>query len=126
MGEFGRTPKLNAQTSRDHWPQCYTVLLAGGGVKRGYVHGRSDRQGAFPDRDGVPIEDLAATTFALLGIDPQTEGYDRLNRPLVIPSARTATGRIVSCVPGSPVDCGAMTPMASPRFTWCPRARSRP
>ena len=94
MGEFGRTPKLNAQTSRDHWPQCYTVLLAGGGVKRGYIHGRSDRQGAFPDRDGVPIEDLAATMFALLGIDPQTEVYDRLNRPLVISSGRPVTGVI--------------------------------
>ena len=92
MGEFGRTPKLNGQTSRDHWPQCYTVLLAGGGVKRGYIHGRSDRQGAFPDRDGVPIEDLAATMFALLGIDPQTEVYDRLNRPLAISSGRPVTG----------------------------------
>jgi hypothetical protein len=91
MGEFGRTPKLNGQTSRDHWPQCYTVLLAGGGVKRGYIHGRSDRQGAFPDRDGVPIEDLAATMFALLGIDPQTEVYDRLNRPLAISSGRPVT-----------------------------------
>ncbi len=92
MGEFGRTPKLNAQTSRDHWPQCYTVLLAGGGAKRGCVHGRSDRQGAFPDRDGVPIEDLSATMFALLGLDPETEVYDRLNRPLPISSGRPVTG----------------------------------
>jgi hypothetical protein len=92
MGEFGRTPKLNSQTSRDHWPQCYTVLLAGGGAKRGYVHGRSDRQGAFPDRDGVPIEDLSATMFALLGLDPETEVYDRLNRPLPISSGRPVAG----------------------------------
>jgi len=93
MGEFGRTPKLNAQTSRDHWPQCYTALLAGGGVKRGFIHGRSDRQGAFPDRDGVPVEDLAATMFALLGIDPRTELYDRLNRPLPV-----AAGQPVAAV----------------------------
>ena len=53
MGEFGRTPKINAQASRDHWPQCYTVLLAGGGVKRGYVHGASDKQGAYPSKDPV-------------------------------------------------------------------------
>jgi hypothetical protein len=92
MGEFGRTPKLNSQTSRDHWPQCYTVLLAGGGAKRGYVHGRSDRQGAFPDRDGVPIEDLSATMFALLGLNPETEVYDRLNRPLPISSGRAVSG----------------------------------
>jgi len=43
MGEFGRTPKINDQASRDHWPQCYTVLLAGGGVKRGFVYGESDK-----------------------------------------------------------------------------------
>ncbi|MBS0262929.1 MAG: DUF1501 domain-containing protein [Planctomycetes bacterium] len=92
MGEFGRTPKLNSQTSRDHWPQCYTALLAGGGAKRGYVHGRSDKQGAYPDRDGVPIEDLAATMFALLGIDPATEIHDRLNRPLPIAAGRPVTG----------------------------------
>jgi len=92
MGEFGRTPKLNANVSRDHWPQCYTVLLAGGGVKRGYVHGRSDRQGAFPDRDGVPLEDLAATIFELLGIDSRTEIRDRLNRPLPVAAGRPVTG----------------------------------
>lgn len=92
MGEFGRTPKLNANVSRDHWPQCYTVLLAGGGVKRGYVHGRSDRQGAFPDRDGVPLGNLAATLFALLGLDPQTEIHDVLNRPLPIAAGRPVTG----------------------------------
>jgi uncharacterized protein (DUF1501 family) len=94
MGEFGRTPKLNTQTSRDHWPQCYTALLAGGGSKRGYVHGRSDRQGAYPDRDGVPIEDLAATMFVLLGIDPGTEVHDRLNRPLPIAAGRPVPGII--------------------------------
>lgn len=92
MGEFGRTPKLNSQTSRDHWPQCYTVLLAGGGVKRGYVHGRSDRSGAVPDRDGVPVEDLAATIFALLGLDPQTEVHDNLNRPLPIAAGKPVAG----------------------------------
>jgi hypothetical protein len=91
MGEFGRSPKLNSQTSRDHWPQCYTALLAGGGVKRGYVHGRSDKQGAYPDRDGVPIEDLAATMFALLGIDPAQEVRDRLNRPLPIAAGHPVT-----------------------------------
>lgn len=91
MGEFGRTPKLNAQTSRDHWPQCYTVLLAGGGTKRGYVHGRSDRNAQLPDRDGVPIEDLAATIFSLLGIDPTTEVHDKLNRPLPIAAGKPVT-----------------------------------
>lgn len=84
MGEFGRTPKINENASRDHWPQCYTALLAGGGVKRGHVYGESDKSGAFPARDPVRPDDLAATMYHLLGIDPQTEVRDAANRPLVI------------------------------------------
>ena len=92
MGEFGRTPKINDNVSRDHWPQCYTVLLAGGGVKRGHVHGASDKTGSFPDRDGVRPEDLSATMFSLLGIDPQTEIRDALDRPLPIAAGRPIEG----------------------------------
>jgi uncharacterized protein (DUF1501 family) len=84
MGEFGRTPEINKNLSRDHWPQCYTTLLAGGGVKGGYVYGESDELAKFPARNPVKPEDLAATIFQLLGIDPTTEIYDRNNRPLVI------------------------------------------
>jgi uncharacterized protein (DUF1501 family) len=84
MGEFGRTPEINKNLSRDHWPQCYTVLLAGGGVKGGYVYGRSDERAKFPEENPVKPEDLAATIFYLLGIDPETEIYDRNHRPLVI------------------------------------------
>ncbi|MFM9959766.1 MAG: DUF1501 domain-containing protein [Planctomycetaceae bacterium] len=92
MGEFGRTPKLNANISRDHWPHCYTVLLAGGGVKRGHVHGQSDKHGAYPDRDPVPLGDLAATLFAALGIDPETELRDKLNRPLPAANGKPVWG----------------------------------
>ncbi len=84
MGEFGRTPEINKNLSRDHWPQCYTTLLAGGGVKGGYVHGRSDARAKFPEENPVKPEDLAATIYELMGIDPLTEIYDRSNRPLVI------------------------------------------
>jgi hypothetical protein len=91
-GEFGRSPRINNMAGRDHWPQCYTVLLAGGGVKRGYVHGASDRIGAFPARDPVRPEDLSATMFHLLGIDPHTEVRDALNRPLPISSGSVLTG----------------------------------
>ncbi len=84
MGEFGRTPKINKEVSRDHWPDCYTVLLAGGGVKRGFVYGASDSQGMYPDEHPVRPEDLAATLYHLLGIDPQSEVRDRVNRPLAI------------------------------------------
>ena len=81
MGEFGRTPEINKSASRDHWPQCYTALLAGGGVKRGFVYGESDRQGMHPAKDPVRPEDLTATMFHLLGIDPKTELIDHVNRP---------------------------------------------
>jgi hypothetical protein len=84
MGEFGRTPKINAQASRDHWPQCYTVMLAGGGVKRGFVYGASDKNGAYPAKDPVRPDDLAATLFYMLGIDPHTEVRDVGNRPVTI------------------------------------------
>ena len=84
MGEFGRTPEINKNLSRDHWPQCYTVLLAGGGVKGGYVYGTSDDRAKYPAEKPVRPEDLAATIFYLLGIDPGSEIIDRSNRPLVI------------------------------------------
>lgn len=91
MGEFGRTPKINDNISRDHWPQCYTVLLAGGGAKRGFVHGTSDKLAAYPDKDPVLLDDLTATVFAFLGIDPHTEVRDKLSRPLPVSAGRVVT-----------------------------------
>ena len=84
MGEFGRTPKINENASRDHWPQCYTTLLAGGGVKRGFVYGASDKNGMYPAENPVRPDDLAATIFYLLGIDPHTEVRAVGNRPVLI------------------------------------------
>jgi len=94
MGEFGRTPKINANISRDHWPQCYTVLLAGGGVKRGFVYGASDKHGAYPAENPVRPDDLAATMFYLLGIDPHTEVRGVGNRPLLISDGKPVMGVI--------------------------------
>jgi hypothetical protein len=92
MGEFGRSPRINREAGRDHWPQCYTVLLAGGGVKRGFVYGASDKIGAYPASDPVRPDDLAATIFHLLGLDPRTEVADALNRPLPIAQGEPLTG----------------------------------
>jgi hypothetical protein len=92
MGEFGRTPRINDRGGRDHWPQCYTVLMAGGGIKRGHVHGASDRSGAYPAADPVKPDDLAATMFHLLGINPHTEIYDALNRPFPIADGQPIAG----------------------------------
>ncbi len=91
FGEFGRTPKINKNISRDHWPKCYTALLAGGGVKGGAVYGASDKYGAVPDRDPVTTGDLTATMYSLLGIDHTTEIRDNLSRPLPIANGRPVT-----------------------------------
>ena len=94
MGEFGRTPKINERASRDHWPQCYTALLAGGGVKRGFVYGESDKTASFPIKDPVRPDDLAATIYYLLGIDPHTEVYGAGNRPVLISEGSPITAVI--------------------------------
>jgi uncharacterized protein (DUF1501 family) len=83
-GEFGRTPRINPQAGRDHWPSCYTVLMAGGGLKRGYIHGASDSSGAYPRDSPCTPDDLSATMFHCLGIDPSTELRDQLDRPIPV------------------------------------------
>jgi hypothetical protein len=88
VGEFGRSPQIGVATTdnvgpggRDHWPECYTFLITGGGVKPGRVYGESDRYGAFPKTDPVHPYDLICTIHHALGIDPATEYRDTLNRP---------------------------------------------
>jgi hypothetical protein len=81
LGEFGRTPQVNGQGGRDHWPDCFSIVLAGGGVKGGAVYGSSDRFGAYPASEPVTPGDLAATIFWCFGLDPRTEIHDLTNRP---------------------------------------------
>ena len=80
-GEFGRTPIINGGAGRDHWPDCYSVLLAGGGVQGGAIHGASDAIGAYPAKDPTTPADLAATIYWRFGFDPASHIYDQLNRP---------------------------------------------
>jgi Protein of unknown function (DUF1501) len=96
MGEFGRSPKIQSTAKfgpdgRDHWPFCYTVLFAGGGIIPGAVHGSSDRIGAYPATEPVSPDDIAATMFWALGIDPATEVVDTLGRPLPIAAGKPIT-----------------------------------
>ncbi len=84
MGEFGRSPKVNGNGGRDHWNFCYGLLMAGGGLKGGYVHGASDRIGALPSRQPVTPADVIATVYAILGVPPDLEMQDRLSRPFVL------------------------------------------
>ena len=82
--EFGRTPKINPKGGRDHWPGCFSVVMAGGGVKRGYVHGRSDATASAPEEKRVGPEDFARTVFMLTGIQPDKELMSPGDRPLSI------------------------------------------
>jgi hypothetical protein len=87
-GDFGRTPKINKDAGRDHWPPCQTILMAGGGVRGGQVYGASDPNGARPaDRPALP-DDVTATVLHALGLDPETTIRDQLNRPMPIASGR--------------------------------------
>jgi hypothetical protein len=82
LGEFGRSPKVNANAGRDHWAACNSVVLAGAGIRGGQVLGASDRTAAHPARRPVSPDDLAATIYHALGIDPHTPVRDALSRPL--------------------------------------------
>ncbi|MDR3402154.1 MAG: DUF1501 domain-containing protein [Chthoniobacter sp.] len=92
MGEFGRTPKINVDAGRDHWPGCYSVLLAGGGIRGGQVVGASDSIGAFPkDRPTTPAE-IHATMYAALGYDVRSITY------------QSADGRPIALTEGTPMN----------------------
>ena len=84
MGEFGRTPKFNPNGGRDHWAQCYSLLIGGGGVTRGAVYGESDATASIPVADVVRPPDLLATIYHLLGIPLEAEIYDIENRPMPV------------------------------------------
>lgn len=89
MGEFGRTPKIGQRTlstidmpgGRDHWGHCFTILMGGAGIRRGAIYGSSDNHAAYPATDPVTPEDVAATIYYALGIDPATQITDPLGQP---------------------------------------------
>ena len=91
LGEFGRTPKINANAGRDHWGPCSAALLAGGGIRGGQVIGASDRLAAYPVTQPVDPVDLHATLYHCLGLDPHTLIYDPLGRPWSI-----STGEVIA------------------------------
>jgi len=82
--EFGRTPKINAEGGRDHWPKVFSVMLAGGGVKGGLIYGASDATATEPDLDAVSPEDLATTMYHLMGIVADKELMSPGDRPIEI------------------------------------------
>jgi uncharacterized protein (DUF1501 family) len=82
LGEFGRTPKINDKKGRDHWGPCFFALFAGAGVLPGQVIGKSDEIGAYPVTRAYSPNDVGATVYSVLGIDPHSAVRDRLNRPV--------------------------------------------
>lgn len=99
VGEFGRSPQKGVSTSgnnnsadgRDHWPYCYTAVIAGAGVKRGYVHGRSDKTGSAPLEAPVHPGQLLASIYHAFGINPQTIVYNHLNQPRELVKSEAVT-----------------------------------
>jgi Protein of unknown function (DUF1501) len=99
VGEFGRSPQKGVSTSgndnspdgRDHWPYCYTSVIAGAGIKRGYVHGKSDATGSAPTEDPVHPCELLATIYHAFGIAPETIVYNHLNQPRELVKAAAVT-----------------------------------
>jgi hypothetical protein len=81
LSEFGRTPKINKDSGRDHWPNVFTCFCAGGGIKGGTVIGASDADGYEPDKDPVKVPNLHASFCYALGIDPDKKVMTPLQRP---------------------------------------------
>ena len=100
IGEFGRSPKMGVSTSgngngakgRDHWPYCYTALMAGGGIGRGAVYGKSDKTGSSPAENPVHPVELLATVYHALGIDPHTLVNNHLGQPRELVQSAPVTG----------------------------------
>jgi uncharacterized protein (DUF1501 family) len=99
VGEFGRSPQRGVSTSgnsnsddgRDHWPYCYTACIAGAGIKRGAIYGKSDQTGSAPVENPVHPTELLATMYYALGIDPMTIVYNHLNQPRELVKAEPVT-----------------------------------
>jgi uncharacterized protein (DUF1501 family) len=100
VGEFGRSPQRGVSTSgngntpdgRDHWPYCYTSLVAGAGIRRGHVHGESDKTASSPRKDPVHPGELLATIYHSFGIDPHTMVENHLKQPRELVQAAAVTG----------------------------------
>lgn len=94
MGEFGRSPQIDSNGGRQHWPQVYSVVLAGGGIRGGQIYGASDGQGAYPMENPVSPMDLGATIFHLLGVDTKTVLFDQFNQPHPVCRGKAVAGLV--------------------------------
>jgi len=81
-GEFGRTPEINVYAGRDHWPNCFSLAIAGGGIQGGRVWGASDKDGMFVKDNPVEVQNFVATIYHKLGIDYTKEYVSNIGRPI--------------------------------------------
>jgi hypothetical protein len=95
MSEMGRTPRVNGNGGRDHWTYCYSVLLAGAGIRGGTIYGASDAQAAFVKDKPVRPADICATIYQCLGIDPDLLIHDRAGRPIPVAQGGSAIREIL-------------------------------
>lgn len=96
MGEMGRTPRINKDAGRDHWSQCQTVILAGGGIKRGVVVGASDATASYPTTQPYGIQDLLRTVFYLMGVDADRVYQTPVGRPVPIVNGGTKINELLA------------------------------
>jgi uncharacterized protein (DUF1501 family) len=95
MGEFGRTPKMNPTGGRDHWPNAYSVALAGGSIKGGVVVGETDPEGGKDPVDPVRVGDLHATLLTAVGLDPTKVNASKIGRTVRLAEG-TAVDKLLS------------------------------
>jgi len=91
LGEFGRTPRINKNAGRDHWPSAYSIVLAGGGVQGGQVYGETDKHAAYVTEKPVSPDDLGATIYHAFGIGPDTIIRDQQGRPILLTKGNPVT-----------------------------------
>ena len=99
IGEFGRSPQRGVSTSgntnstdgRDHWPYCFTSVIAGAGIRKGYVHGKSDKTGSAPLNNPVHPIEMLATVYHTMGIKSDTMVLNHLNQPRELVKAHPVT-----------------------------------
>jgi hypothetical protein len=96
MGEFGRTPKINANNGRDHYPRAWSAMLAGGGIQGGRVIGATDKDGVEVKERPVTVPDLFATVYSAIGVDPKKKNISPLGRPIALSDNGVAVKELLS------------------------------
>jgi uncharacterized protein (DUF1501 family) len=99
LGEFGRTPQINRNGGRDHYPRAWSCVLGGGGIKGGQAYGRTSADGTTVEENKVDVPDLFATLSRALGVDPNTQNISEVGRPIRIAEGKPIADVLTESVP---------------------------